>query len=343
MKYTKLKNTNLKVSKICLGTMTWGQQNTEKEAHEQLDYAISEGINFIDTAEAYPVPIRKETSNTTEKYIGSWLKHQDRSKLILATKIVGPGRFEHFRGGPRIIKNQIHEAIKGSLKRLQTDYIDIYQIHWPDRYVPIFGQEGYNPSKRRESEPILEQLLIFDNLIKEGKIRYLGLSNETPWGVMKFTRIAKEQNLPYVATIQNAYNLMNRTFENGLDEVAYETGVYLLAYSPLAFGWLSGKHNQRITSNSRLALFENFGIRYDKTNVKKAVLEYQKIADKYQLSLTQLALSFVNSRWFLASNIVGATTMKQLKENLSSIKINFSEEIEHDINQIHQIYKNPAP
>ncbi|GAB1538605.1 NADP(H)-dependent aldo-keto reductase [Scytonema sp. NUACC21] len=346
MKYNQLGESNLKVSEICLGTMTYGQQNTIEDAQEQLDYAIAQGINFIDTAEMYPVPPRPETQGRTEAYIGEWLKKQQRDKLIIATKIAGPGRpVKWVRGGStNIQRNNIKQAVEDSLKRLQTDYIDLYQIHWPDRYVPIFGQTEYNPNFERETVPIAEQLAAFDDLIKAGKIRYLGLSNETPWGVTQFSQIAKQLGLPKVISIQNAYNLLNRVFDSALAEACYHENVGLLAYSPLGFGLLSGKYvHSKKPENTRLTLFENFGQRYLKPNVSEAVAAYVEIAQSHNLKPAQLAIAFVLSRWFTTSTIIGATTLEQLKENIDSLNVVLDKEILAELNAVHTRYPNPAP
>ncbi|BAZ06681.1 aldo/keto reductase [Calothrix sp. NIES-3974] len=345
MKYNQLGNSDLLVSEICLGTMTYGQQNTIEQAHAQLDLAVDAGINFIDTAEMYPVPPRAETYSLTETYLGHWLKHQPRDKVIIATKIVGAGRsFKWIRdGSPRVDAKNIQAAVEASLQRLQTDYIDLYQIHWPDRYVPIFGNTNFDLRHEREQIPIEEQLTAFDKLIQAGKIRYIGLSNETPWGVCEFCQQAEKLGLPKVISIQNAYNLINRTFEMGLAEACYRENVGLLAYSPLAFGYLTGKHVQLSPPQSRLAMFPGFGQRYTKINVKPAVTAYTELAQKYHLSPTALALAFVRSRWFVSSTIIGATTIPQLQENINSININLTPEIEAEIEAIHLRYPNPAP
>ncbi|MCZ2206224.1 aldo/keto reductase [Cylindrospermopsis raciborskii] len=346
VKYNQLGESNLYVSDICLGTMTYGHQNTGSEAYEQLDYAVDKGINFIDTAEMYPVPPRGETQGKTEVYIGEWLKNQQRDKLIIATKIAGPGRpFTWLRGGNNKVDQQnIQQAVEESLKRLQTDYIDLYQIHWPERYVPTFGQTVYNPDLERDSVPISEQLTAFAKLIDAGKIRYLGLSNETPWGVTEFVRIAKELKLPKVVSIQNAYNLLNRSFDSGLAEVARHTDVGLLAYSPLAFGFLTGKYieNEEI-KNTRISLFPGFGQRYLKPNVKEAVISYIEIAKKYNLKPAQLSIAFVRSRWFVKSTIIGATTLAQLQEDIDSVNIVLEPEIFQEIDAVNTRYPNPAP
>jgi aryl-alcohol dehydrogenase (NADP+) len=345
MQYKQLSESDLKVSEICLGTMTFGQQNTIEDAHQQLDYAVAQGVNFIDTAEMYPVPTRAETYGSTESYIGEWLKHQQRDQLIIATKIAGPGRgFKWVRDGAKAIdRDNLKQAVEDSLKRLQTDYIDLYQIHWPDRYVPIFGQTVYDPSKERKTVPIAEQLTVFADLIQAGKIRYVGLSNETPWGVSEFSHVAKQLGLPKVVSIQNAYNLLNRVFDSALAEVSYRENIGLLAYSPLGFGLLSGKYLHDEPENARVTLFKGFGQRYLKPNVNEAVAAYVEIAQKHQLSPVQLALAFVRSRWFVTSTIIGATTLEQLKENLDSLNVVLNEDILAEIDAVHTRYPNPAP
>ncbi|KAB8334357.1 NADP(H)-dependent aldo-keto reductase [Scytonema tolypothrichoides VB-61278] len=346
MKYNQLGESDLKVSEICLGSMTYGQQNTIEEAHQQLDYAIAQGINFIDTAEMYPVPPRGETQGKTEAYIGEWLKKQQRNQLIIATKISGPGRpFKWLRGGNlQINQDNIKQAVDDSLKRLQTDYIDLYQIHWPERYVPTFGQTEYKPNFERETVSIAEQLQAFAHVIKAGKIRYLGLSNETPWGVSEFVHIAKQLGLPKVISIQNAYNLLNRVFDSALAEVSRYTNVRLLAYSPLGFGLLSGKYtDDQKPENTRLSLFQGFGQRYFKPNVNEAVAAYVSIARKYNLQPTQLALAFVRSRWFVSSTIIGATSLEQLQENIDSVNVILNQEILAELDAVHTRYPNPAP
>jgi aryl-alcohol dehydrogenase-like predicted oxidoreductase len=344
MEYRVIGSSDLKVSTLCLGTMTFGEQNTEVEAHAQLDYAISKGVNFIDTAEMYPVAPRAETVHRTESYIGSWLKHQQRDKLVVATKIAGPARgFGWIRGGPRVNKEHINAAIDASLQRLQTDYVDLYQIHWPDRYVPMFGATSYDASQDRDSTPIAEQLQALGDLVKAGKVRHIGLSNETPWGVMEFVRCAEQLDLPKVISIQNAYHLLNRTFETGLTEVCHHSDVGLLAYSPLAFGWLSGKYLADPKAHGRITLFPGFGQRYNKPNVPTATQEYVRIAQQAGLTPGTLALAFARTRRFTSSVILGATTLVQLKENLESAQVTLSEETLAAIETIHQRYPNPAP
>jgi len=344
MEYRKLGSSDLKVSALCLGTMTFGEQNTEAEAHEQLDYAVSRGVNFIDTAEMYPVPPRAETAHRTETYVGTWLKNQTRDKLIVATKIAGPSRgFEWIRNGPKINRDHINAAIDASLKRLQTDYVDLYQIHWPDRYVPMFGGTGYEAGKEHDTVPIAEQLQALAELVKAGKVRHIGLSNETPWGVSEFVRCAKQLGLPKIVTVQNAYHLMNRTFESGLAEVCRHTNVALLAYSPLAFGWLTGKYLTDPNTKGRITLFPNFGQRYAKVNVPAASAEYVRIAREAGMSPATMALAFARTRWFTSSVILGATNLNQLTENLDSAEVALSAEVLKEIEAVHKIYPNPSP
>lgn len=346
MKNNQLGESDLKVSEICLGTMTFGQQNTIEDAHQQLDYAVAQQINFIDTAEMYPVPPRDETQGRTEAYIGEWLKKQQRDQLIIATKIAGPGRaIKWVRGGAtNIQRDNIKQAVDDSLKRLQTDYIDLYQIHWPDRYVPLFGQTEYNPKFERETVSIVEQLTAFGDLIKAGKIRYLGLSNETPWGVSEFSHAAKQLGLPKVVSIQNAYNLLNREFDRHLAEACYRENIGLLAYSPLGFGLLSGKYiDGKKPENTRLTLFQNFGQRYFKPNVNEAVAAYAEIARKHNIKPAQLAIAFVRSRWFVTSTIIGASTIEQLKENIESVNVVLDKDILAELDVVHTRYPNPAP
>ncbi len=346
MKYHQLANSDLKVSEICLGTMTFGQQNTIEDAHQQLDYATTQGVNFIDTAEMYPVPPRGETQGRTEAYIGEWLKKQQRDRLVIATKIAGPGRgFKWVReGNLKINRAHIKQAVDDSLKRLQTDYIDLYQFHWPDRYIPLFGQTEYNPTFERDTIPIVEQLEAIADVIKAGKIRYLGLSNETPWGVCEFSRTGQQLGLPKVVSIQNAYNLLNRVFDSAHAEACYRENIGLLAYSALGFGLLSGKyvHNKPL-EDTRLTLFPGFGQRYLKPNVSEAVAAYVEIAHKYNLKPSHLALSFVRSRWFVTSTIIGATTLEQLKENLESANVVLDKDIIAELDAVHTRYPNPAP
>jgi len=344
MKYTTLPTTNIKVSKICLGTMTFGEQNTEKEAHQQLDYALSKGINFIDTAEMYAVPGRKETQGSTERFIGTWLKNQNRADLIIATKVAGPSDgLGYIRPNLGYTEVAIREAIEKSLNRLQTNYIDLYQLHWPERSANFFGVRNFKSNPKETWQENFESVLtILNNLQKEGKIRHFGLSNETAWGVMKYLETAKNKNLNRPITIQNPYSLLNRTYEIGLAEVSVREDVGLLAYSPLAFGVLSGKYLNGIPANSRIALFPQMG-RYNSPEAHRATQLYADLAKKYNLNLAQMALAFCNQREFLTSTIIGATTMAQLKENIGSINLVLNDGLLQEIDAIQNIQPNPAP
>ncbi|MCR4299055.1 MAG: NADP(H)-dependent aldo-keto reductase [Gallionella sp.] len=340
----RLGASDLKVSALALGTMTFGEQNSEAEAHAQLDLAVAHGINFIDTAEMYPVAPRAETQGRTESYIGIWLKRQQRDKLIVASKITSPARgFTWIRNGPRIDRTQLAAALDGSLRRLQIDYVDLYQIHWPDRYVPMFGATGYDVMQERDSVPIAEQLQALANLVKAGKVRHIGLSNETPWGVSEFLRCAETLGLPKIVSIQNAYHLMTRSFENGLAETCRHTHVGLLAYSPLAFGHLTGKYFANPQAKGRVTLFQGFGQRYYKPNVPAATKEYVHIAREAGLSPAQMALAFARTRWFTSSVLLGATSVQQLQENLDSVEITLAAEVLEKIEAVHRVYPNPAP
>ena len=345
MEYRKLGTSELDVSKICLGTMTWGQQNTEAEAHAQLDYAMAHGVNFIDTAEMYPVPTRAHTQGRTEQYIGTWLKHQPRDRIVLASKVAGPARqVTWIRDGPKLTGAQIEAAIDTSLARLQTDYLDLYQIHWPERYTPLFGEWQFDPEKARpDATPVREQLEALARIVKSGKVRYIGLSNETPYGVMQFLRLADDHGLPRVVSIQNAYSLVNRVFEQALTEIAHHEKVMLLAYSPLAFGQLTGKHRDGLAPNSRLALFDsNFGTRYRRPSLAAAMQPYFDLAARLGISPATLALAWVNDRWFVASNIIGATTLEQLAENIASATTTLPAEAIAEIERIHAACLEPA-
>ena len=345
MEYKKLGDSDLSVSEICLGTMTYGQQNTVEEAAQQLDFAIDRGINFIDTAEMYPVPTKPESQGKTEKYIGEWLVKQQRDKIIIATKVAGrSSRLKWIREGKnQIDRPNVEKAVNDSLKRLKTDYIDLYQIHWPDRYVPLFGAPDYDIAQEHETVPIIEQLEVFADLIKAGKIRYLGLSNETPWGVCEFCELAEKHGLPKVVSIQNAFSLSNRTFQMNLAETCRFKNVGLMAYSPLGFGILTGKYLNGIPENSRLSLFAGFGQRYDKSNLNDAVKAYVEIAGRYNLTPAKMALAYVRSRWFVTSTIIGATSLEQLEENLGSLEVNLDKEIVSEIDAVHAKYPNPTP
>jgi aryl-alcohol dehydrogenase-like predicted oxidoreductase len=305
---------------------------------------VSRGVNLIDAAEMYPVPPRAETQGRTESFIGSWLKHQRRDSLIVATKIAGPSRgFAWIRNSPRIDRQNLEAAIDSSLKRLQTDYVDLYQIHWPDRYVPMFGATSYDIAQQRDTVPIAEQLQALADLVKAGKIRHIGLSNETPWGVTEFARCAERMDLPKIISVQNAYHLLNRSFETGLAEVCHHLDVGLLAYSPLAFGWLTGKYVDDPNAKGRITLFPGFGQRYAKPNVPVASKEYMRIARQAGLTPATMALAFVRTRWFTSSTIVGATNLGQLKENLDSAEVVLSAEVLEKIEAVNKLYPNPAP
>ncbi len=345
MKFKKLGNTNLDVSLICLGTMTWGTQNSEKEAFEQMDYSVEQGINFFDTAELYSVPPNAQSYGKTEKIIGNWFeKRKNREKIILASKVAGPGCDWIRNGENNFNEKNLGEAIDGSLKRLKTDYIDLYQLHWPERSTNTFGRRDFvfreNERKWNEFESILVAL---EKFIKSGKIRYIGMSNETPYGLSKYLELSQNKNLPRMMSVQNPYSLVNRTYEIGMSEISIREKCGLLVYYPLAAGALSGKYrNGRMPKNSRLSLFKGWE-RMINPLAMRAYDDYYKLATDYNLSMVQLAQAFVNSRSFVTSNIIGATTMKQLKENISSIKIDLSEEIMEKINLIHNNNPNPSP
>ncbi|MBQ4819982.1 aldo/keto reductase [Aquimarina sp. MMG016] len=343
MKYTTLPNTDIKVSKICLGSMTWGEQNTEAEGHKQLDYAIEEGINFIDTAELYSVPSKKETYGSTEKIIGTWLqKRGKRDDVVIASKIVGPAEFtKHIRKG-FFIKDEFEDAIHKSLQRLQTDYIDLYQLHWPERQTNYFGKLGYTHDNNDIwQDNFAEVLHLLEGFIKQGKIRNIGISNETAYGAMRYAEEAKKGS-PKMITIQNPYNLLNRKDEIGLTEVLHRENIGHLPYSPLGFGMLTGKYLEEIPKNSRVDLFPNYN-RYMNENSYKATRQYNEIAKKHGISLTQMSLAFVNQQPFVTSNIIGATTMEQLSENIGSIDITLTDQIINEINAVHAQVPNPAP
>lgn len=344
MKYTVLPNTETKISKICLGTMTFGEQNTEADAHLQLDYAISRGINFIDTAEMYPIAARKATLGSTERFIGTWLrKRSKRDDLVIATKIAGPNRgMDYIRQPLDFSRKNIFEAVDKSLKNLQTDYIDLYQLHWPERKMNMFGKRGFTIVDDAWQNNFKDILETFDLLIKQGKIRHIGVSNETPWGVMRFLAESEKNNLPRITTVQNAYSLLNRLFDVGLTETCYRENVGLLAYSPLGFGIISGKHLNGVVPNSRIGLFPHF-TRYTSENSTKATRLYQQLAADHNLNLAQMAIAFVQHQTFVTSTIIGATSLEQLKENIDSQNISLSDEILREINKIQELIPNPAP
>lgn len=345
MQYRLLGQTGIKVSEICLGTMTWGEQNTEAEAHQQLDFALERGINFIDTAELYAIPPRAETQGLTETYIGSWLKkRQDRDKLIIASKVAGEHWPKHIRGGPKLIREQIRLACEQSLKRLQTDYIDLYQVHWPARSTNFFGQLGYQHNTQEKSTPITATIEALHELVEEGKIRHIGLSNETPWGVLEYLRLSEREDWPRIASIQNPYNLLNRSFEIGLAEIACREQVGLLAYSPLGFGTLSGKYlNGAAPAGARLTRWASQYGRYLKPAGVRATEAYVALAQAQGLSPAQMALAYVTSRPFTTSNIIGATNLHQLEQNIASADLQLSSEIMQAIEEIHTSHPNPCP
>ncbi len=348
MLYRPLGRTELRVSAICLGTMTFGEQNTAADAAAQLDRAVAAGINFIDTAEMYPVPPKAETMGRTEDYIGRWLAaHGGRDRLVIASKVAGPASalgLSHVRGGNnRLDRANIERALDGSLRRLGTDYLDLYQLHWPDRQTNFFGKLGYEPPAEDKSVPLLETLEALGDLVRAGKVRHVGVSNETPWGTMRLLELAERHGLPRMVSIQNPYNLLNRTFEIGLAEVAMREQCGLLAYSPLAFGALSGKYldGQR-PPNGRLTLFSRFD-RYSNEQAVDATAKYVAVARKHGLDPAQMALAFVTSRPFVTANIIGATTMEQLEQNLASIHMRLSADVLADIEAVHTSQPNPSP
>ena len=345
MEYRKLGNTDLDVSLICLGTMTWGQQNTEAEGHEQMDYALERGINFFDTSEMYSIPPMAETQGSTEKIIGSWFKKSsNRDKVILASKVAGRGRMNWIRGSEtKLDRENIEKAVEESLKRLQTDYIDLYQLHWPDRPINLFGGGlGYRHIEN-ETVAISETLGVLNDLVKEGKIRYVGLSNETSWGLSEYLKSSELNDLPRVVSIQNAYNLLNRTYEQGLSEFFYRSSVGLLAYSPLAQGYLTGKYlDGARPEGARPTLFER-GLRYETKHAEKAIRAYVNYAKEREIDPSIFANAFVNSREFVTSNIIGATNMDQLKLAIDSYEVKLTEEDFKTIEKIHYQCPNPCP
>jgi aryl-alcohol dehydrogenase-like predicted oxidoreductase len=346
MNYTLLPNTNIKISKVCLGTMTFGNQNSETEAHSQLDYAVERGINFIDTAEMYPIGGNAQIFGSTERYIGTWLNKigaSEREKLVIATKIAGPNRgMEYIRQPLDFSKKSIHEAVELSLKNLQTDYIDLYQMHWPERVMNMFGKRGVTEIDTQWQDNFFDVLSVYDGLIKEGKIKHIGVSNENPYGVMRFLHESEKHNLPRIVSIQNPYSLLNRLFEVGLSEICIRENVGLLAYSPLGFGFLSGKYLNGFPENSRLKLFPNF-TRYTNENSYKATRLYKELAEANGLTLVQLAEAFVQQQTFVTSTIIGATSLKQLKENIDAFDVVLSKEILAEIERIQELHPNPAP
>ncbi len=345
MQFRTLPGTDLNVSRVCLGTMTWGEQNSEAQAHEQLDYAVGQGINFIDTAEMYPVPPNAKTQGLTEKYLGTWLARQKRARLIIATKVAGPGRRDWIRDGRTdLTKGVIAEAVDTSLTRLRTDYIDLYQIHWPQRNVPNFGATEFDPAKEKPGPSIHEQVEGIAAMIKAGKIRHYGLSNETSWGVCEFRRAAKELGVPGPVTLQNSHSLLSRNVDNDLAETLFRENMTLLAYSPLAAGILSGKYmGGARPAGTRFTLFDSLGLRFRKPMVSEAVDAYAALAQRRGLTLVQLALGYVASRWFLGSSIIGATSMAQLGEDIAAAQITLDAETLEGIKDIQLRFPNPAP
>ena len=344
MNYRKLGNTNLEVSTICLGTMTWGEQNTQEEGFDQMDFALDQGVNFWDTAELYAVPPRKETFGHTETIIGNWFeKSKKRDKVILASKIAGPSRKYLRNGENSFVGPNLEEALNNSLKRLKTDYIDLYQLHWPERNVNNFGKLGYvhKENNWNQFEDVLGELKKY---IDKGKIRYVGLSNETPWGTIKYLQISKDNNLPRMMCVQNPYNLLNRSYEVGLAEISIREKIGCLAYSPLASGYLSGKYrNKAFPKGSRMERDFDFWTRYRKPNIDEAVEEYFKISEEHNLDMSQMSIKFCEIQDFVTSVIIGATTMEQLKTNIESVNVNLTDDVIKKINRIQTIYPNPCP
>ena len=346
MNYKKLGNTDIEVSTICLGTMTWGEQNSQEEGFEQMDYALEHGVNFWDTAELYAVPPRAETYGHTEIIIGNWFKKtKKRDKVILATKVAGPMR-AYLRGGANSYGlEKMTEAINDSLKRLQTDYIDLYQLHWPERHVNSFGRLGYEHKENNDWTKFEDVLGNLQRFIDAGKIRKIGLSNETPWGVSKYLELSKEKGLPRMMSIQNPYSLVNRTYEIGLAEISIRDEIGLLAYSPLASGYLSGKYrNETYPKGSRMERDWNFWkYRYNTPNLKNAVEEYCKISEKYNLDMSQMSLKFSEIQQFTTSVIIGATTKEQLKTNIETVNEKLNDDVIKEINKVQTFYPNPCP
>ena len=344
MKYTKLPHTDIKVSKLCLGTMTWGNQNTQAEGFEQMDYALDQGVNFFDTAELYPVPATKETYAETERIIGNWFeKTGHRDKVVLASKIAGTGDYTAHIRTNGFCPEALKDAVNQSLKRLKTDYIDLYQLHWPERNTNTFGVRDYKHVEDRWEDNFNQILHTLDEIIKSGKIRQVGISNEKAWGTMRYLEESKHHNLPRMITIQNAYSLLNRVFEGDMAEIAIREQIGLLAYSPMAFGVLSGKYIKGTAGdNARLKLFPRFA-RYSSEQSTEATKGYLKIAEQHNITLAQLSLAFVTSRPFITSNIIGATSILQLKENIDSINVTLNQDVLDAIEKVHNNIPNPAP
>ncbi|WP_019570618.1 NADP(H)-dependent aldo-keto reductase [Thioalkalivibrio sp. ALE11] len=343
MEYRKLGRTGIDVSLIGLGTMTWGEQNTEAEAFEQLDYALERGINLIDAAEMYPVPPRAETQGLTERYIGNWLRSRGcRDRVVLASKVAGPG-MDYLRGGTRLTREHVEQAVDASLERLQTDCIDLYQVHWPARSTNFFGKLGYVHDPDDRATPIEETAAALKDVVASGRVRYVGISNETPWGFMEWLRQHERGLAERIVSIQNPYSLLNRSFEAGLAEMAIREDAGLLAYSPLAFGMLSGKYREgRKPEGARLMLYERF-LRYSNPQALASTEEYARLAEDHGLTPTQLALAFVNRQPFVTSNLIGATTMEQLRENIDSVNVALPDEVLQALEDIHARYTYPSP
>jgi len=345
MNFKKLGNTDLKVSTICLGTMTWGEQNNQKEAFEQMDYSLESGINFFDVAEIYPSPCREETFGETERIIGKWINEKkNRNQIILASKIAGPGLSWVRGGGQNYSEEKIKKAVEDSLKRLQTDCIDLYQLHWPERKTNFFGRLNYKPRETDSWNDFEKILVALEKIIKQGKIRYVGLSNETPWGLAKFLEISKEKKLPKMMSVQNPYNLLCRTYEVGLSEISVREKSGLLAYSPLAGGFLSGKYrNNNLPEKSRQKLFADYYTRYNKPGAPPAIEKYYDISKKFGLNFAQMSIKFCEIQKFLTSVIIGATSMEQLKIDIESVNVNLNDEIIKEIDNVQLKYPNPCP
>jgi len=344
LRYHRLGDSPLEVSEVCLGTMTFGQQNSEREGHEQLDLALAHGVTFIDTAEMYPVPGRPETQGATESIIGSWFARSgQRERVVLATKVIGNSGLSWIRDGGKHDRQHIRQALEGSLRRLRTDYVDLYQLHWPDRYVPKFGGLHFEPAEYRAGVPIEETLAALAELVDEGKIRAYGLSNETPWGISQFVRAAERNGWARPAAIQNAYHLLNRVFDIHLAESCFHENIPLLAYSPLAFGWLTGKYRGGARpAGARLTLFPEFPQRYrEKINAEPAIEAYARLAGDFGLG--RMALTFVKSRTLCKSVIIGATSLAQLRENLAALEDDLPAHLAAEIEHIHRRYPNPCP
>ncbi len=347
MQYLPLGNSDISVSQLCLGTMTYGRQNTAQQAHSQLDFAAQHGINFIDTAELYPAPVSADTGPLTETIVGQWLQKQKRDQFIIATKVVGPAPKKwigHIRGGPQLNDQQIEQALNDSLQRLHTDYIDLYQIHWPARNTNFFGKLGYSVGKDKHDSPIIDTLATLARLQKSGKIRHIGVSNETPWGLHQYQTAAKALGVEKIVSIQNPYCLLNRTFEIGLAEFSHREHIGLLAYSPLAGGALSGKylHAQQL-DNARLTLYKDYFYKYTTESAVRAVESYVNVAQQHGYDPAHMALAFVRQQPFVNATIIGATDCRQLKTNIDSVDVTLNDECLKDIQKLHQQQPNPCP